>query len=340
MSMPNNELNELQVKRIDASTPKKQHYVPQFILKNFRTGKKKRVHVFDKLRKLAYPSSVRDVACEGGYYNIEIGGDGYTLESKLASLEDMASSAIRKVVNQETLAGLDEKDLTFFRLFCAVQLLRTEHQRNFGKQFQDTILKWFENRGMSPSDVENFDVLNDDQIKHNHVRSIDSLALEFADHFRDKVMMLVKAPRGSEFMISDNPITMYNEMPRTGRGNLGLAVEGIQINMPLSPSLSVTFACPTMMGVIIGQVKKLRFLWSFAVIPESPGSHEAVELVEAIESGRAREVRPENVDFYNSLQVIQSSRFVYSSNGDFSLVEDMLKTNPECQYTPRMESNV
>jgi hypothetical protein len=328
------------MRRIDSNTPKKQHYVPQFILKNFRAGKKKRVQVFDKLRKLAYPSSVRDAACEGGYYNIEIDGEGYTLEGKLASLEDMASTVIRKIVNQETLTSLDAKDLAILHLFCAVQLLRTEHQRNFGKQLQETLLKWLEKRDLNPEDVENFEIQNDQQIKQNHVRNINSLALDFAEHFKNKILMLVKAPHGTEFIISDNPITMHNEMPRTGRGNLGLAVEGIQINMPVSHSLSLTFACPIMMGEIIERVNKLKVLWSFGLVPRLPGSQEAVELVEAIESGRAREIRPENVDFYNSLQVIQSSRFVYSCNGDFSLVEDMLRTNPECQYSPKMESNV
>jgi hypothetical protein len=279
------ELNEFKMKRIDASTPKKQHYVPQFILRNFRTGKKKRVHVFDKQRKLAYTSSVRDAACEGGYYNIEIDGAGYTLEGKLASLEDMASSAVRKIVNQETLAGLDEKELAFFHLFCAVQLLRTEHQRDFGRQLQESVTKWLERRDISVEEVENFEILNEEQIKQNHVQNINSLAVEFANHFKNKIMMLVKAPRGSEFIISDNPVTMYNHIPRPGRGNLGLALEGIEVQMPLSQSLSVAFVCPTMMSEIIGRVKELQLLWRLGRFPKLPGSQDTVELVEAIESG-------------------------------------------------------
>lgn len=327
------------MKRIDTSTPKKQHYVPQFILKNFRAGKKKRVHVFDKLRGIAYSSSVHDAACEGGYYNIDIDGEGYTLENKLSSLEGSASSVVKKIIDHETLAGLGAKELSFFHLFCAVQFLRTETQRCLGKQLQETTLKWLERGGINVGDVENFEILDDEKLKHSHVHNINSLALQFVEQFGNKVMMLVKAPRGCEFIISDNPITMYNNMPRPGRGNLGLGLDGIEVHMPLSRSLTVTFACPKMMGEMIGRINKLRFFWSLGTTPRPPGSQDAEELVDAIESGAARELKPENIDFYNSLQIIQSSRFLYSSDGNFSLVKDMLRTNPECQSAPRIESN-
>ncbi|MCM2358157.1 MAG: DUF4238 domain-containing protein [Geobacteraceae bacterium] len=324
---------------IDSSTPKKQHYVPQFILKNFVTGKKKRVHVFDKQRRMTYASSVRDAACETRYYNVEIDGDGYTLEGKLSSLEGIAANAVKKIIAHETLAGLDAKELSFFHLFCAVQLLRTETQRHLGKQIQELTATWLDKHGYRIGEVENFELLDDEKLKHSHVHNINSLAIEFAEHFRDKVMMLVKAPRGCEFLISDNPITMYNHMPRPGRGNLGLGLDGIEIHMPLSRTLSVTYACPKMMGDIIERINKLRFLWSLGAAPRLPGSQDAEELVDAIETGAARVMKPENMDFLNSLQVIQSSRFLYSSDGNFSLIEDMLRTNPECQFAPRMESN-
>ncbi|MCE1227016.1 MAG: DUF4238 domain-containing protein [Geobacteraceae bacterium] len=327
------------MRRVDASTPKKQHYVPQFILKNFRSGKKKRVHVFDKHRKTAYTSSVRDAACENGYYNIELDGGEFTLEGKLASLEGIAAGVIKKIVDHETLAGLDNKELSSFCLFCAVQLLRTEHQRDFGKQMQEAISSWLEKQEISVDQVENFEVFDDDKLKQSHVHNINALALQFAGHFMNKIMMLAKAPRGCEFVISDNPVTMYNHTPRLGRGNLGLVLDGIEIHMPLSKSLSVSFVCPKIMGELIEKTKKLRFVWSLGSVPRPPGFQDAEELVNAIESGRARELKPENIDFYNSLQVIQSTRFVYSSTGDFSLVEDMIRTNPECQHSPRIGSN-
>ena len=324
---------------IDPSTPKKQHYVPQFILKNFRAGKKKRVHVYDKQRKLFYLSSIRDAACEKGYYNIEVDGNGYTLENKLSSLEGAAGNIVKKLIDSESLAGLEAKDLAIFHLFCAVQFLRTETQRNLGRQLQESFLEWLEKRGISPEDVENFEVFDDQQLKYCHVSNINTLALEVSEHFNNKVMMLVKAPRGHEFLISDNPITMYNHKPRPGRGNLGLGLEGIEAHMPISRSLCVSYVCPAMMGEVTERLKILRPLWAIGAAPRLPGSQEVEEIFEAVETGASRVMKPENMEFYNSLQVIQSSRFLYSSDGNFSMVEDMLKTNPECQFAPRIESN-
>jgi hypothetical protein len=131
---------------------------------------------------------------------------------------------------------------------------------------------------------------------------------------------------------------MYNHIERPGRGNLGLALDGIEINMPLSKKLSLTFACPKMINEIIDVLREYKQFHQFgSIIPRD--TRDAEELVNAIKSGNARELKPENVTFYNSLQVIQSSRFVYSAKNDFSLVVDMLRTNPECMYKPKLQTN-
>lgn len=327
------------MKRVNTSTPKKQHYVPQFILKNFKSGKKKRVYVFDKYRKLSYTSSIRDAACENGYYNIKIDGTGYTIENKLATLESISSEIISKIVQQETLSNISSDEFMFFSLFCAVQILRTPTQRDFGQQFQDTVVHWVNRQGEHIDQIENFEVLDALRLKRSHVQNINSLALELSEHFRDKALILVKAPVGHQFFVSDNPITMYNHKPRYGRGNLGLALDGIEIQMPISKKLSLTFACPKMINETINKLNKYKQLRSFAIVAPIE-IREVEELVYAIESGNVKELKPENVKFHNSLQVIQSSRFIYSSKDDFSLVKDMLTTNPECMYSPRIGNNL
>ena len=327
------------MKRVNTLTPKKQHYVPQFILKNFKSGRKKQLYVFDKYRKFSYSSSVQDAACESGYYNIKIDGKDYSIENKLASLEGISSKIISKIIQQETLAIINPDEFSFFCLFCAVQILRTPTQRDFGQQFQDTILNWVNRQGGDVDQIENLEVLDEPGLKKSHVQNINSLALKFSKHFRDKVLILVKAPAGHSFFISDNPITMYNHKPRPGRGNLGLALDGIEIQMPISKNLSLTFMCPKMINEIIHKFKKYKQLRSFSAVAPID-IREVDELVYAIESGNARELKPENIEFHNSLQVIQSSRFIYSSKDEFSLVMDMLTTNPECVYSPRIANNL
>ena len=45
---------------------------------------------------------------------------------------------------------------------------------------------------------------------------------------------------------------------------------------------------------------------------------------------------PENIENINSLQVLSSERFIFSSNDDFSLIEDMLEQNPNLIQGPRL----
>ena len=55
--------------------PKKQHYIPQFYLKNFSINHNKsdaHLNVYDKIRRKYYESSVRDVSEENYFYTIKI----------------------------------------------------------------------------------------------------------------------------------------------------------------------------------------------------------------------------------------------------------------------------
>ena len=131
---------------------------------------------------------------------------------------------------------------------------------------------------------------------------------------------------------------MYNHKPRPGRGNLGIALDWIEIQMPISKKLSLTFVCSRMINEMMEKLGRYKQLRSFRInLPVD--TREVEELEYAIESGNVRELRPENVEFHNSLQVIHSSRFIYSSKNDFSLVQDMLTTNPECMHSPRIGNN-
>jgi len=326
------------MEEVNSSTPKKQHYVPQFILKHFKSGKKKRIHVFDKHKKHSFPSSIRDAASENGFYNIDINNVGYTLESKLGSLETVTSKVISKIIRHESLSVLSEDDFLALCLFCSVQFIRTNKQRDAIKQQQNLANNWLKKNGYNIDQVENFKLLNDSEIKRCHIETINREAIKLSKHFYNKEILLKKSPAGIEFVISDNPITMHNHYPREGRGNLGLALDGIEAHMPISNKLGITFICPNLINEIRIKIEKSEFLIKSGVrLPyDMLDEH---EIINSIESGNTLELKAENMEFLNSLQVIQSSRFIYCANGDFSLVIDMLKTNPECMYAPELVSN-
>ncbi|EAU54904.1 DUF4238 domain-containing protein [Mariprofundus ferrooxydans] len=324
--------------KVTKSTPKKQHFVPQFILRNFTSGKKEQVWVFDKHEDRSFPSSVLKAACSNGYYNITEDGVNVTLEHRLASLETSTSMVISNLVKTESLATLSSEDMSVLSLFCSVQLLRTNQQREFVKQFQDSIATWVEARGGKVEDVENFEVLDDEEIKRSHVQNIASLAFEFSELFRKKHLKLVKAAPATQFIISDNPIVMHNHLPRPGRGNLGLNCKGIEVQFPISSNLCLVFVCEKLISEIVSKMKDVQGKKTLGVlIPVDTAEIES--FVNALDDGKAQTLKPENMDFHNSLQVIQSSRYVYSATNNFLLVQDILSKSPECRLSPRISSN-
>lgn len=79
---------------------KNQHYVPQFILKNFSSGKKDQVFVFDKECSKKFRSNVRNIASENGFYNFEINGKEHSFEPLLCEIEAASALIINRIVEE------------------------------------------------------------------------------------------------------------------------------------------------------------------------------------------------------------------------------------------------
>jgi hypothetical protein len=95
--------------------------------------------------------------------------------------------------------------------------------------------------------------------------------------------------------ISDQPLVKHNEKSDPYRGNLGLLSKGIELYLPLSPTLLLGLTEP-------GLVKTHR-----------------VEF----------EIGPEHVEFSNGRQIWFSVRYVYSPKQDFGLAKEILESHPE-----------
>ena len=83
-----------------------QHYVPQFLLKNFTIGKKLQVWVFDKQTGKIFKSHVKNVASENGFYNFTIKGNEYTIEPSLSDVETHASKIVKGIIRNKRIGGI------------------------------------------------------------------------------------------------------------------------------------------------------------------------------------------------------------------------------------------
>ncbi|MCG2572320.1 DUF4238 domain-containing protein [Acinetobacter sp. ME22] len=315
--------------KIKADTPKKQHYVPQFILRNFSFSKKHQIFAFNKSQVKKFITTVKDSASENGFYNLNIGGEKYTLEYKLSKLEARCGEVIKKICDDESIKNITDEDHQFLCIFVASLLLRVKKQREVINQLNTSMADWLKNMGIDPSSVGNFKLLEKEEIDKLHILFTDESVFDISDHLYRKHIVLLKAPSGASFMISDNPVVMYNYWPREFRGNKGVGLPGIEIQIPLSKKLSLSFICPVFISSLIKAVDSIKTCKSSNHKISDLDKLHAEILISSIKEGMAKKVSEKIVRFYNSLQIQDSLNYIYSDKDDFSLAEDMIKRNPD-----------
>lgn len=319
--------------------PKKHHYVPQFILNNFRFGKKRNIYVFDKQKGSVFPSSIKNAASENYFYKDDGLNYDKDTETKLAELESLCTSIFGKIVKEESLATVSPYEHGTICLFVAVQKVRTNKTREFLSNINQVVSNWVKASGGDPNkDVENFREQSEKDVKDSSIKLLRTLPGEFAKDIYEKEWTLVKAPKGEYFYISDHPVTMHNHFPRPGRGNIGLRLKGIEIHLPISPKLCISFMCPKTVDEIRIKVNKHKAMMALGVCYPVDMS-EPERFIDQFDKKVIRVLKPENIEFHNSLQVSQSSRYIYSKHKEFELAKDMLGTNPELKWPEELEAN-
>lgn len=63
---------------------------------------------------------------------------------------------------------------------------------------------------------------------------------------------------------------------------------------------------------------------------------DAIQMLDNIDHKKTQVLTSANMDYHNSLQVLHCSRFVYSSTGNFQLLEDMLEKDPNIAFKQRV----
>jgi Protein of unknown function (DUF4238) len=294
------------------STPKtqskKHHYVPQFLLKNWRDANGM-INAFDKKSRAKWRQSERELGHENGLYKLRK-NDGTTanMEPMMAKVDDWGSPAIHELIRTEAVSSLDNGQRTELSYFIGAMLLRTPSTRKRMLEMnREMVAKFGPDVELGESDEKLGDF--DETGAHNStIQMIAQSTPEFAEHIREKVWLLAKYTADSPFYISDNPVVLHNSVKQPPAGNLGILSPGIEIYLPLSPSLCLMMLCPKIVNIAKEQLGTgiKKSYWT-----DTPVQFER-----------------ENVLHVNSLQVIRSERFIFSSSEDFSLADEMLKSYP------------
>lgn len=299
---------------------KKQHTVPRFLLDNFGFGKKnkkRKLHVFDKEQNNTFIQSVYDATTKNSFYNL-YGDSEKSLEGILSKIESDVSPIIKKIIKLGTISFLSMDDKYKISVFILSQHARTLNTFDKIKKTNLEFLNRLSEIGFPNLDIES--LKNDDSSKMSQEIFLDCIldCYKLVDHILNKSWALYENKKDN-FLISDNPLTLHNTLKQNDlRGNLGYAVEGIEIYMPISTKYTLSFTCSSIYIKLKNHLMYgKRSLNDFEL-------KNILKLLDAFDNGCPLICDDENILFLNSLQVMYSKRFLYSCNQDFSLVTDMI----------------
>jgi hypothetical protein len=210
-------------------TNNRDHYVPQFYMRNFSRDEKS-IGMFNiDSRKFVKQASIRGQCFKKGFHDYHPG-----LEKAFGIVEGAASKIIRRMISDDIVPEIASDDHAFLLFFIATQRARTLKSGNSHNASTDRMFKTIYEETIK---AEGIDV---SQYTVGYDNSIAIPLSAAADKFHvmgDLRIHLFLNKTNEEFITSDNPVVVHNQFCEgiTWQGVLGWACSGIQILLPLSP---------------------------------------------------------------------------------------------------------
>lgn len=218
------------------SEKKRQHYVPKFLLKNFSVnGNNKQINIYNVINNTTINSaSLKEQAAENYFY----GKDG-VIENNFEKLETESAKIFSNII-LEKLPIYNSCEHLVILHFTLTLGSRTLYKTN---EHIELINKFLKN--IASKDAKMKDLLNKYEIK---VQNPSTYSLKLIEEslplVRDLKFKLLVNKTEIPFIISDNPVVYYNQFLEGKKkvgSNIGVAVKGLQIFLPISPFCELLF---------------------------------------------------------------------------------------------------
>lgn len=338
-----------------------QHYVPKFVLRHFLAdATTERVNVYDKHDDRSFVTSIKNIMAERRFNEFAFDDDYIaSFEPIACGAEDQVLPAYREVIAHRRLDDRPEQKAAL-AVFLAFQFLRTKSHRDQWRAMEEETVKMVEASGGRMQDMqgwENWQPATEDSLKREHLMSIQGHIGEVAQIIGQKDFLLMEPAPGTNFYLGDNPVVLANSRDFGPYGNLGLAVAGIEIYMPLSADFLLCAWCPSILAGIRERLPiAQRECEADALARVARGELDAAgmrqilkdfaaatrdqrELVTCAAEGLPISSLPINMEYYNSLQTSYAYRYVIDKDGDFDLARRVNRENPQFQRGRRMQAN-
>jgi hypothetical protein len=218
---------------------KRQHYVPQFYLRQF-TAADGKVAVYDKQDRRIFRANPTNIAVEARFYDFDgydfdgqeiKGEDRQFFENSLSEMESQYATIMDRfcetIVKSRRFDGGQKRILS---LFITIQYLRTAEYRQVDTQLRSAILQVLnqelQSRGLR------LEYGYDDEAKMHFLSMFDPEKLSaIMGNMLNKIWMVWKNRTQQPFYASDNPVALISEFEESA----GFATRGTEVLLPINP---------------------------------------------------------------------------------------------------------
>jgi len=237
------------------SNPKKQHYVPQCYLREFRDpasdSDDPSVWIFNKDGTGRRRDKVRNVLAVNDLYTLKYQGQkNYVIEKTLSNLEGEYAAVFRRKIRDRK--SLSDEEHAIVCLFVAVMLQRTLRFKSVIDNFMDQITTHVQaiekHHGIPGQKSEELNRVKEDL----HKTAILENAPNLAQVLQRMNMAFFCTDRSSaKFITSDDPCNLFNsdlQWTPFSFGGYGLAQRNIQVTLPISPEILLCLSWQNLHG--------------------------------------------------------------------------------------------
>jgi Txe/YoeB family toxin of Txe-Axe toxin-antitoxin module len=214
---------------------KKQHFVPQFYLRNFSAdAEKKKINIFHIASgKHIQNITIEDQAQKDYFYSSEL-----DIEKALSSIEGIVANVIKDAFLREDAPKYLSAEYQALLSFCVTQHYRTLYAADEMDEHMDKLAK-----SIFKHNAEVAPYLDSVQIKLKEPARLSlGIAAFILPIAYDLRMKLIINESNLDFVTTDNPCVFVNPflgIKKTYGGRHGLASKGLIILLPLSPQYAI-----------------------------------------------------------------------------------------------------
>ncbi|MDU1540000.1 MAG: DUF4238 domain-containing protein [Paeniclostridium sordellii] len=212
------------------------HYVPQFLLKNFSNNRKSIGTYMWKQKKYIKEASIKKQACKDYLY----GKDMY-IEDNFMRLEKIWAKIISAIIEQEKIP-LKLESYTYLITFILTCEARNLKSANLANKYTDLLAKKFLEK--LPNSELTYETINDINVEMEIPNLIPLQAAFLGSPLLvDLKCCLLINKIDRSFITSDSPTVRYNQMylHRNYDRGYGLYNRGLQIFFPISSKVCICF---------------------------------------------------------------------------------------------------